>query len=64
MVNIPQLRAVLITTQTPEVPYYYYELVTNVIRAVKIKFCHTRGIRSDIPRLSTNQYSVLKPPSS
>jgi hypothetical protein len=22
--------------QTPEVPYYYYKLVTNVIRAVKI----------------------------
>jgi hypothetical protein len=28
MANIPQ---------TPEVPYRYYELVTNVIRAVKIK---------------------------
>ena len=30
----------------------------------KIKcFVHTRGIRSDIPRLSTNQHSVLEPPS-
>ena len=26
-------------------------------------FCHTGGIRSDIPRLSTNQHSGLEPPS-
>ena len=49
--------------QTPEVPYCYYKLVTNVIRAVKIHFCHTHGIRSDIPQLSANQHSGLKPPS-
>ena len=43
MANIPRLRAVLRNganighiPQTPEVPYCYYKLVTNVIRAVKI----------------------------
>ena len=51
MANIPRLRAVLMhdatsecldtavvywLSQTPEVPYCYYKLVTNVIRAVKI----------------------------
>ena len=42
MANIPRLRAVLWhdaighIPQTPEVPYCYYKLVTNVIRAVKI----------------------------
>jgi hypothetical protein len=49
MANIPRLRAVLMhdstwsawikwyigqISQTPEVPYCYYKLVTNVIRAV------------------------------
>ena len=29
----------------------------------KDMFCHTRGIRSDISRLSANQNSVLEPPS-
>ena len=43
----------------PEVPYCYYKLVTNVIRAV---FCHICGIRSGIPRLSANQHSGLEPP--
>ena len=78
MSYIPQLRTVLKhdtarsawiqsyighIPQTPEVPYCYYKLVTNVIRAVKLMFCHTRGIRSDIPQLSANQHSGLKPPS-
>ena len=48
MANIPRLRAVLTHDATrsawilaiyhklPEVPYCYYKLVTNIIRAVKI----------------------------
>jgi hypothetical protein len=65
MGNIPRPRAVLgrnAIPQPPEVPYCYYKLVTNVIRAVKKK-CHTRGIWSDIPQLSASQHSGLKPPS-
>ena len=36
MTNIPRLRAVFRHYAAPEVPYCYYKLVTNVIRAVKI----------------------------
>ena len=28
----------------PEVPYCYYKLANNVIRVLKIMFCHTCGI--------------------
>ena len=46
----------------PKVPYCYYKLVTNVIRAVEIKKLSYPGIWTDIQRLSANQNSVLEPP--
>ena len=50
-------------TTNPKVPYCDYKLVTNVIRAVKIHVCHTRGIWSAISRLSANQHSGIEPTS-
>ena len=75
MANIERLMAVLrhealihgilaIYHYPPAVPYCYYKLLTNVTRAVqKCMFCHTHGIRSDIPGLSANQHSGLELPS-
>ena len=54
MANIPQ---------TPEVPYFYYKLVTNVIRAVKIHVlsypCYT--VRNGLikPRLAFSSRNLL-----
>jgi hypothetical protein len=49
---------------TSPVPYCYYKLVTNVIRAVKINvLSYLWYTWSDIPRLSANQYSGLEPPN-
>jgi hypothetical protein len=70
MANIPRLRAVLRhyamryighISQTPEAPYCYYNVVTNVSRAVQIRF--VIPVVFGIPRFSANQHSGLEPHS-
>jgi hypothetical protein len=47
--------------QTPEVPYCYYKLVTNVIRAVKIQyFVIPAAVSQSAFRVRTTQFIIIK----